>query len=714
MFKLIKQHDMKDCGAACFSMICLFYNLRLPMAKIRKIVNSDCDGTSIYGIVKGAECVGFKAEALCGNREELISAVNTKDAKLPFIARVIIDETQEHFVVVYRVTANRIFIADPDVGKKSLSYNKFFSIWSGHIVTFEKTESFKEGNYTSSVTKAFKGFLSKNKLCLTGILLFSIIINTVSILGAFLLQIVVESVSTNDLYRNNLVFICVSIIILYLFQGIVAIVRNISVSKLAMKIDQKLMLSFFNHLVELRIEDVRTRKTGELISRFADASNIRRALCRASVSLFLDSIMILSAIAILFILSEQLFYLSIIFVVLYFMVIILFLAPIRKTNEKILENNSQVISYLKESICVLPTIKAFSAEDEVKEKTKTRINKFLKSCVKGTVVGSCQENISYMIASVGAVCLLLRGAQLSMNGIISIGTLLTFHSIFTYLLNSVRNIINLQPDIQVAAIANERLRDILDLDCECGDDVEIDPTGDINFVDVDFRYGYGNLVLDKINLTIKHGECVAIVGESGSGKTTIANLLMGLYQPGCGAITIGGKDISKANPKHIRNQISYVSQTTDFFTDTVRNNLVLGNKNISDDEIEEACRLSKAADFIKELPLGYNTIIGENGISLSRGELQRLSIARALLKKSKILILDEATSNLDSITEKAIKKMIHSLHGEVTIIVIAHRLNTIKNCDSICVLGSGKILERGTHEELMENRGSYYNLYNNY
>ncbi|MGM9551656.1 MAG: peptidase domain-containing ABC transporter [Clostridia bacterium] len=715
MFKYVKQHDIKDCGAACLSMICRYYKLKLPMARFRELIKVDNNGANIYGIVDGAKKLGLKATALQGNADEFIDSVQKKEFSFPVIARVIIDEVLEHYVVVYKMTTRYIYVADPGRGKKKYKYDEFFNIWTGHIVTFEKTANFKEANECKGTLTRFVKLVTNQKKLLVAVFFISLIISLISVLGAFIFQIIIDGIETGQtdgFLGLTLGQICIGIMVLYLFQMIINILRGYFLSVLSKNVDLPLMLNYYNHIADLPIKQLSGRKTGELMSRFNDASSIKDAISSATLSLMLDTLMVVLCVFILYALNPILFFITLFTVIAYAVVVICFLNPIKNINEKLMEENAEVTSYLKESVDGIETVKAFGAENIIKEKTASKFTKFVQKSMKGSIIYTIQDSLSGLVASVGVIILLWCGTMLVMKDIISLGTLITFYSLLGYFLDPIQSLINLQPEIQTAVVAADRLNDILDLETESETTDKLELDNNIDIKNVSFRYGNRELVLQNIDMTIAQGETVALVGESGSGKTTLAKLIMAFYEPEEGQVYIGGKNIAELNSRSVRENIAYISQDVFLFSDSIKNNLTLGNKDIAMEEIEKACKLSMADEFIKKMPMGYNTLIGENGHDLSGGQKQRLAIARALLKKPKILIMDEATSNLDTVTEKSIKETINNLSGDITCIIIAHRLSTIKNCDKIYVMNRGIIVESGNHDELVKKNGLYKKFYN--
>ena len=369
-----------------------------------------------------------------------------------------------------------------------------------------------------------------------------------------------------------------------------------------------------------------------------------------------------------------------------------------------------------ETLNGIETVKAFHAEDKAQAKTDRLFVKLLRSVFKGGMINNAQQSLTGIVSTIGGTVILWVGVVNVLNGNMTLGSLITFNALLAYFLDPVKNLINLQPTMQTAIVAAERLAEILDLELEKVQDEKrkLAPTSlnlPIRIENLDFRYGTRRLVLENINMTINAGEKIALVGESGSGKTTLSKLLMNFYPWEKGEIFIGDYNLKDINLEALRNRIAYISQDIFLFSGTIRENLELGNEDATMEDIIEACRLSKADEFINSMPLRYETMLEENGANLSGGQKQRLAIARALLKKPDILIMDEATSNLDSITEKAIEKTINSLSRNITMIIIAHRLSTIMRCDKIFVMEQGKFIEQGTHSELIARKGRYYDLW---
>lgn len=716
----IKQHDITDCGAACLATICKQNGYGIGITKIREVAGTDKQGTNAYGVIKAAEELGFSAKGVKGNKEAFFS-----EFPLPCIAHVIVDGNLLHYVVIHKITKKQVIIADPGVGIVKLTPEEFFGEvhdegkppkyqWSGILILLVKNETFTKGNETKGLFGRFFHLLLPQKKLLLHIFIASLVYTILGILGAFYFKELIDSVLPDGL-RKTLMTLSIGVILLNVFKVVLSAIRSHLLLYLSQKLDISLLLGYYRHVLELPMNFFGTRRVGEIISRFNDAGNVRDAISGATLTIMIDTIMAVAGAVILCIQNVKLFVIAVIIVVLYVIIVLTFNKWYEKLNRKQMEDNSQLTSYMVESLNGIQTVKAYNAERKVKLETEIKFVKLLKSIFKLSWVSNMQSSLKIFVELVGGVIILWVGGVSVINGEMTIGALITFNSLLVYFLDPVKNLINLQPQMQTAVVAADRLGEILDLEAEKTEKesrkmAPLTLAGDIQIRNLDFRYGTRRQVLSDINLTIKKGEKVAFVGESGSGKTTLSKLLLHLYSPEKGEILINGNNIEDIRLECLRERIAYIPQETFLFSGSIYDNLVLGMDDVDMDNVVEAVKLAQAHDFINELPLRYETRLEENGANLSGGQRQRLAIARAMLKKPDILILDEATSNLDSITERALDKTINEFSKEMTTIFIAHRLSTIKDCDRIFVMDKGKIIEQGTHKELSESGGKYSEL----
>ncbi len=706
----IKQHDITDCGAACLATVSKQYGLKISISQIREIAGTDKQGTNAYGMVKAAEQLGFTAKGVKGNQDAFFS-----EFPLPAIAHVVIDGKLLHYVVIHKITKKQIIIADPGKGIVKYTPEEFFKIWTGVLILLVPNTKFEKRNETKGSLSRFFSLLIPQKRMLFGIFLSSLLITVFGIVASFYFKFLMDDVLTNSLSKT-LNVVSTGVIILYVFKIILEYFRNHLLLYLSQKLDIPLILGYYQHVLSLPMNFFGTRKIGEIISRFMDASKIRDAISGAALTIMIDTIMAIVGGIILYIQNPTLFLIAVIMLILYGIVVFGYNNPIKKINEKIMEENSQVTSYLVESLNGIETVKSFNGERKSQYETEKLFIKFLKSVFKNGFFSNSQQCLTGAIASIGEIIILWVGASAVLDGKMTVGQLITFNALLGYFLTPIKNLINLQPTMQTALVAAERLSEILELSSEKdeSDDKKlknVSLTQPINISGLDFRYGTRQLVLKDINMTINPGEKIALVGESGSGKTTLVKLLMRFYDWEKGSICFGEYNAKDINVESLRDKIAYVSQETFMFSGTIRENLLLGNEEATLEDIIDACKLSKASEFIEKLPLRYETLLEENGANLSGGQKQRLAIARALLKKPDILVLDEATSNLDSITEKAIENTINALPQNITTIIIAHRLSTVMRCDKIFVMENGQIAEQGSHTELMRLGNKYCNLW---
>ncbi|MDM5191437.1 peptidase domain-containing ABC transporter [Bacillus hominis] len=713
-FPFIRQYDLKDCGPTCLAMISKYYGLTMSISKIREVAGTDLLGTNIKGLLEASEQLGFDARGVKVTDTSAITEI-----PLPAIAHIITEEGVMHYVVVYKIKRDKIFIADPDKGLITYNIEDFDDLWTGVLVLLQPGKYFKKEKGSKGALSQFLSLLKPQLNLLVPLFFASIFLNLFGFIGVFYFQLLIDDIVPNQ-SLNTLHIISVGMIVLYVFKVLLSYFRTHLILYFSRRIDIQLMLGYYRHVIKLPLNFFETRKVGEIISRFSDAGRVHEVLSTTAITLVIDILMILFGTCILLTKNLSLFLVTLLLVPFYVIIVFVFRKSYEVLNRKVMESGANLNSYMIESLSGMGTIKSYNAEKEVFFQVEKRFIKFLGYGFRLGKLDNLQSSIRMILELIGGVVILWVGATQVLKGNMTIGELITFNALLIYFLDPIENLIDLQPKMQSAIVAAERLNEIFDLDLEEDENEhrKVSPTylsGNIECRNVSFRYGTRGNVLNNLSFSIEQGNQIAFVGESGSGKTTISKLLMNYYTPQQGDIFYDDYHIKEINRTALRERIAYVSQESFFFSGTIYDNLCFGVEHqISLDVVIQATQKACAHNFISELPLRYETVLEENGSNLSGGQKQRLAIARALLKNPDILILDEATSNLDSTTEKHITDMLKELGSEgVTVIMIAHRLSTIQHADQIFVMNQGSIIEGGSHKELLSNKGEYYRLWKN-
>mgnify|MGYP000845847886 FL=1 len=657
-------------------------------------------------MIKGLDYLGFDSKAVKVEDKKIDNSVS-----FPIIAHIQSKNNFLHYVVVHDVSNKRIIISDPGSGIKKLSHKEFSEIWTGILLLIEPKKDFQKKNEKDNSLTRFFYVLKNQKSLLFNIFLASILYTVLGIVTSFSSKFLIDYI-LKDKLMTTLTVMVVGMVILEIIQMLLSIFRGYLLIFLGQRIDIAILLGYYNHVIKLPMNFFSTRKTGEITSRFSDADNINDAVAETVLTLMLDVITAVTGGIIVYIQNQYLFFVSIVILLLYVVIVFSFKEILKKINNDVLENNSQLTSFIIQSINGIETIKAYNLEKNIQDETEFKYLKVIKSSFKRSKIYNLLTFLSGVVELIGNTLIMWVGAIQVINGKLTLGEMMVFNTLLGYFTNPVKNLISLQPTIQTATVSADRLGEIIDLDIEQSDEKMIPQNlkGDIEIKGLNFRYGTRELILKNINMEIKQGEKIALVGESGSGKTTLAKLILKFYDFEKGDININNFNLKDIDNTFLRNKISYISQDMFLFNKTIKENLMLSDE-IEIDDVIELSKKVNAYEFINELPQRFDYMIEENGTNLSTGQKQRLSILRALLKKPDILIMDEATSNLDSITESAIQKTLNNPEFNMTTIIIAHRLSTIRLCDRIYVLDKGEIIEAGTHEELLELKNKYYMLW---
>lgn len=707
----IKQHDITDCGAACLASICAYHGLLFPIARIRQYAFTDQKGTNILGLIEAAHKLGLSAKGVRAKYEALMVVPK------PTIAHVIVSEKLQHFVVIYQVSNEYIFYMDPSDGKMHKKrHNDFQKEWTGVLVLMRPEESFKKGNMKVSMTKKFVSLLLPHKSIMMqaafGALIFSILGLSTSIYVGKITDYVLVDKNLNLL--NLLGLVMIIILILRTFIGSM---KSILALKTGQRIDAALILGYYKHLLTLPQQFFDTMRVGEIISRVNDAVKIRNFINNVSLDLIVNIMILVFSVALMFVYSWKLALITMLSAPLFYFIFWIFNKLNRKYLRSIMESSAELESQLVESINSISTIKRFGIEDFSNLKTETRFVSLLRNTYH-SIYGSilAQGGIQFVSTAI-TISVLWLGSLLVIDQELTPGTLMVFYSLVGYVVSPIGSLITSNQTVQDALIAADRLFQIMDLEREQDDTqkIHLEPemVGDICFENVSFRYGSRKEIFNGLELTINKGKTTAIIGESGSGKTTLVSLLQHIYPIQGGHIRIGNYDIMQIDNKSLRRRVGTVPQQIELFAGSLVDNIAVGEFLPDMKRIIDLIGQLGLRDFVEKLPNGVMSYVGEHGVSLSGGERQRIAIARALYKQPEILIFDEATSSLDSISERYVKKTLDALADQCkTIIVIAHRLSTVKNADRIVVLDKGKVVETGAHRELCELGGVYYKLWN--
>lgn len=708
-FRCVKQHDATDCAAACLATICLCYNKYITITKLRDIAGTDIQGTTVKGTIMAAEQLGFITKAIRISNENF-----TEKYTLPAIAHLITKEGLTHFVVIFKVTSKYVIYADPAKGKVKQKLEDFFQLFDGIVILIAPSNEFKPEKSKKSMADKFIKLLIPQKKLFASAILSSVILTIFGIVSSFFNKILVDEILPYNL-KNQLTIFCIAFILIALIQIGISATRQQMLLYLSQKINIPLLTGYFKHIFSLPLKFFATRKTGDILTRFSDAFTITSVFSGITLSLAIDLVLAIASAIMLYLMNSTLFAVVVALTLISAILVYIFKHPYKKINLRKMEQEALLNSQVIDNLRGIETVKSMANEQESLDKIEQKYIASLRISFQEGVLQNAQSSISGVISSVGNMIIMGLGAFMVMNNNITLGALMTFSTLSGYFMSPIGRLINLQLSVQEASIAMRRLSEILEVEPEQNDDsIRSKPEhidGDIEIENVTFRYGARSPVLKNISLKIPKGKKVALVGESGSGKTTLSKLVMGLWKVEDGKIKIGGYDIDEIDLKTLRETIAYVPQNVELFSDTISNNIKLGKKAATYEQIREACRNAGCDEFIERLPGRYDTFLQEAGADLSGGERQRIALARAFIKEPEILLLDEATSNLDFLSEAKIYDTLFHKMMNTTMLIVAHRLSTIRKCDVIFVLDKGQIVESGSHNDLLAKHGAYYRLW---
>ncbi len=704
-YPFIGQQSSSDCGAACLAMIGRYWGKQFGLNSLRNLAGVGRSGASLKGLAIAAESLGFQARPVRASLSRL------SNQTCPWIAHW----QGDHYVVVYRVRGNRVQVADPAIGTRSLTVGEFQSSWTGYALLLDPTERLGAAQTEKNSLRSFWGVLWPYRSLILQILLASLLLQVFGLITPLFTQIILDQVVVHKSFITLHVF-ALGLLLFGLWRIGLSVIRQYLLDYFSNRLDLTLISGFITHTLLLPLKFFESRHVGDIVTRVQENQKIQMFLTRQAVLTWLDALM---AVVYVGLMAYYNWRLTLLVLALIPPIVILTVVAspfLRQVSREIFNEAAAQNSSLVEMMTGVATVKAVAAERELRWRWEERLTSTLNARFRGQKLANGLHATGGLINTLGSTALLWYGATLVMQDQLTIGQFVAFNMLIGNVISPVLALVNLWDQFQEVMVSVERLNDVFSAEPEESPTTPMlvlpQLQGEVRFENVTFRYGeeQERNTLQNISLEVRSGQTVAIVGRSGSGKSTFVNLLQGLYHPNSGRIWMDGHDIRHVSPQSLRSQLGVVPQECFLFSGTILENITLYRTEFTMEQAIAVAKLAEAHAFIQDLPLGYNTKVGERGCTLSGGQRQRIAIARALLGLPRILVLDEATSSLDTESERRFQQNLSRISRDRTTFIIAHRLSTVRHADCILVLDRGILAERGTHEELMADRGIYYHL----
>lgn len=696
--------NMQDSGLSCFVIVAKLKGVPIDIEQVKRSNFVDGRAVDAVKIMELAKAFKLKGKLFQYNLRK----------KIDIISPIIAQKLDGTFFIIAKNQDEKYMVLFPEQNQpKVLNFEQLKELWDGTSILISK-----RGIVDKEAVFSFKWFIPtvlKFKKELIQVLVAVFVIQLLGILTPVMMQVVIDKVLAQHVI-GTLYALSIGIFLVYIFEYIIGLGKNYVFTHTTNRIDVILSYRLFKHLFDLPLKYFEARRVGETVARVRELDSIRSFLTGTPLSSIIDLLFIVVYIAILFCYSTKLTFIVLASIPVFAILSAIVTPLFKKRLDEKFATGAEAQSFLVESITGIQTVKSFSVEPKFVDKWGDLQAEYVKASYKTAMVSATAGTTGQFIQKIFDLLILFFAAKAVMDGDFSVGQLVAFRMLASRVSTPVLRLVQLWQEYQQASLSVKRIADIFNSPTENvanSSQVSIPKLkGHIKFDKVRFRYNpEGSEVIKNVSFDIKAGDIVGIVGRSGSGKSTISKLIQRLYIPEAGKLSIDGLDISITDPSALRKQIGVVLQENFMFNGSVRENIAIHLPGASLEDIIRSAQIAGAHEFIMQLPNGYDTIIGEKGIGLSGGQKQRVAIARAILGNPSILIFDEATSALDYESESIIQKNLKQICKGRTVIIIAHRLSTLKDANKIMVIEEGSLVEYDTHENLIRNRGPYFNLY---
>lgn len=710
-----------DSGLQALVLIAQLHQIAVDVGQLQYQFGQTGQSCDIDDILRAAKSIGFKARPFQSsisrlNNQVLPAIAKTVDGQFFILAKMEEAPSRHNDSQDASATTIHCLIQRPDKQKPEvLTIEELDQQWAGQLVLLTPRNKSEFGKHQAFNLKWFVPSLVKYRKLFGEVLIASFFLQLFALVTPLFFQVVMDKVLVHKGY-TTLDVLAFGFVVIALFDMLLGGMRNYLFSHTTNRVDVALGAKLFSHLMSLPLAYFENRQVGQSIARVRELDTIRNFITGTALTLIIDLSFTFVFFAVLWYYSPTLTWI-VLGTIPFYVALSVFITPILKNRlDQKFKHGAINQAFLTETVTGVETVKSQAVEPQMQRRWEDQLSNYVTSSFRAQNLNNVANQVAGFISKITTLLIIWWGAHLVINGEMTVGQLVAFNMIAGRVTGPILKLVQLWQDFQQAGISLQRLGDILNTPREPGFNPNRSALpnlqGRVTFEHVRFRYRPdGPLVLDELSLNVRPGQIIGIVGRSGSGKSTLAKLVQRMYVPEAGRVLIDGTDLSMVDTAWLRRKIGVVQQESFLFNRTVRENIALANPGLPMEAVVRAAQIAGAHEFILDLPEGYDTLIGEQGSNLSGGQRQRIAIARALITSPRILVFDEATSALDYESERVVQENMGAICKNRTVFIIAHRLSTVRHCDKIVVIDKGRIVEAGTHEQLLESNGYYARLH---